>query len=128
MHFQGKHMSPDSAALITTTCLEFPGEGFLFPAALPNVLLSLSGLPTRLSSAGDPSGQGLGSKINVRVLAAQSCLILCDLMAFSPPGFSVHGISQARIMQWVAISFSRGSSQPRDQTQVSHIAGRFFTA
>ena len=96
MHFQGKHMSPDSAALITTTCLEFPGEGSLFPAALPNVLLSLSGLPTRLSSAGDPSGQGLGSKINVRVLAAQSCLILCDLMAFSPPGFSVHGISQGK--------------------------------
>ena len=89
---------------------------------------SLRDLPTSLSSAGDPSGQGLGSKISVRVLAAQSCLILCDLMDFSPPGFSVHGISQARIMEWVAISLSRGSSRPRDQTQVSHIAGRFFTA
>ena len=44
-----------------------------------------------------------------------------------PPGSPVHGISQARILEWVAISSSRGSSQPRDWTQVSHIAGRFFT-
>ena len=50
----------------------------------------------------------------------------CDPMDFSPPGSSVHEISQARILEWVAISFSRGSSQPRDQTQVSCIAGRFF--
>ena len=58
---------------------------------------------------------------------AQSCPTLCDLMDCSPPGSSVHGISQARILEWVAISFSRGSSQPRDQTQVYLIAGRFFT-
>ena len=45
----------------------------------------------------------------------------------NPPGSSVCGIFQARILEWVAISFSRGSSQPRDQTQVSFIAGRFFT-
>ena len=45
----------------------------------------------------------------------------------SLPGSSVHGISQAGILKWVAISFSRGSSQPRDQTQVSCIAGKFFT-
>ena len=44
----------------------------------------------------------------------------------SPPSSSVHGILQARILEWVAISFSRGSSQPRDRTQVSHIAGRCF--
>ena len=45
-----------------------------------------------------------------------------------PPAFSVHGILQAtRILKWVAIPFSRGSSQPRDRTWVSHIAGRFFT-
>ena len=56
----------------------------------------------------------------------QSCLTLCDPMDCSPPG-SVHGILQARILEWVAISFSRGSSQPRDRTQVSRIAGRFFT-
>ena len=47
-------------------------------------------------------------------------------MDCSLPGFSVHGISQARILEWVA-SFSRVSSQPRDQTRVSHIAGKFFT-
>ena len=43
------------------------------------------------------------------------------------PGSSVHGILQARVLEWVAISFSRGSSQPRDQAQVSCIAGRRFT-
>ena len=47
-------------------------------------------------------------------------------MDWSPPGSSVHGILQARILEWVAISFSRVSSQPRDQTQVSHIRGRCF--
>ena len=45
----------------------------------------------------------------------------------SLPGSSVHGILQARRLEWVAIPFSRGSSRPRDQTQVSHILGRFFT-
>jgi len=48
-------------------------------------------------------------------------------MDCSPPGSSIYGILQARILEWVAILISRGSSQPRDQTQVSHIAGRFFT-
>jgi len=46
----------------------------------------------------------------------------------SPPGSSVHRVLQARILEWVAIPFSRGSSQPRDQTQVSYIAGRFRKA
>ena len=45
----------------------------------------------------------------------------------SPPGSSIHGIFQARILKWVAISFSRGSSRPRNQTQVSHTAGGLFT-
>ena len=54
---------------------------------------------------------------------AQSCLTLCDPMDCSPPGSPVHGIFQARILERVAIPFSRGSSQPRDQTQVSCIAG-----
>ena len=54
---------------------------------------------------------------------AQSCPTLCDPMDCSPPGSSVHGILRARILEWVAISFSRGSSRPRDQTQVSRIAG-----
>ena len=56
----------------------------------------------------------------------QSCLTLCHLVDCSPPGSSVHGILEARILEWVAISFPRGSSQPRDRTQVSRIAGRRF--
>ena len=60
------------------------------------------------------------------VLVAQSCLTLCDQVS-SPPGFSVHGILQARLLERVAISFSRGSSKPRDQTQVSCTASRFFS-
>ena len=56
-----------------------------------------------------------------------SCVQLCNPMDCSPPGSSVHGILQARILEWVAISFYRGSSQSRDWSQVSCIAGRFFT-
>ena len=52
-------------------------------------------------------------------LVTKSCLTLCNLMDCRPPGTSVHGISQARILKWVVISFSRASSQPRDRTQVS---------
>ena len=58
---------------------------------------------------------------------ARSCPTLCDPMDGSLPGSTVHGILQARILEWAAISFSRGSSQPRDQTQVSCIADRRFT-
>ena len=60
----------------------------------------------------------------------KSCLTLCDPMEYSLPGSSVHGISPARIQEWIAISFSRGSSWPRDQTHVSCvscIADGFFT-
>ena len=57
---------------------------------------------------------------------AQSCLTLCDPVDCSLPSFSVHGILQARILEWVTISFSRGSSCPRHQTQVSRIGGRRF--
>ena len=56
-------------------------------------------------------------------LVAKLCLTLCDPMDWRLPGSSVHGISQARILQWVAISFSRGSSQPGDLTQLSCIIG-----
>ena len=61
------------------------------------------------------------------VLVAQSCPTLCIPMDCSSPGSSVHEIFQAMILEWVAVSFSRGSSQPRDRTQVSCTAGRFFT-
>ena len=61
------------------------------------------------------------------VLVAQSCPTPCDPTDCSPPGYSVHGILQARVLEWTAIPFSRGSSWPRDQTRASCIAGRFFT-
>ena len=57
----------------------------------------------------------------------QSCPTLCDPMDYSLQGSSVHGIYQARILEWVAISFSRGSSQPRDWAWVSCTAGRLLT-
>ena len=59
----------------------------------------------------------------MKVKVTHSCLTLRDPMAYL-----VHGILQARILEWTAIPFSRGSSQPRDRTQVSHIAARFFTS
>ena len=65
--------------------------------------------------------------LKVKELVAQSCPTLGDPMDCSPPGTSVHGTLQARMLQWVAMSSSRGSSRLRDQTQVSRIAGRFFT-
>ena len=77
-------------------------------------------------------------KLNIRILydtlipllwvseVAQSCPTLCNMMDGSPPGSSVHGILQARILEWVAISFFKGPSRHRDRTQVSHIGDRHF--
>ena len=59
----------------------------------------------------------------VKVKVAQSCLTLCD-----PMNYRVHGILQTVILEWIAVLFSRGSSQPRDPTHVFCIAGRFFTS
>ena len=58
----------------------------------------------------------------MKVKVTLFCLTLCD-----PMDYTVHGILQARILEWVAFTFSRGSSQPWDRTQVSRIAGGFFT-
>ena len=61
----------------------------------------------------------------------QLCSTLCNPVNRSPPGSSIHGILQARILEWVAIPSSKGSSRPRNQTYVSCnscTAGRFFTA
>ena len=62
-------------------------------------------------------------KVKMKVKVTQSCLTLCD-----PMGYTVQGILQARILEWGAFPSSRGSSQPRDQTQASRIAGEFFTS
>ena len=75
----------------------------------------------RLKSTG--SGGIMRSESEVKVKVAQLCLTLCD-----PMDYTVHGVLQARIPGWVAFPFSRRSSQPRDRTQVSCIAGRFFTS
>ena len=64
---------------------------------------------------------GKFSLLNHKLKAIQSCLTLCN-----PMDYTVHGILQARILEWGAFSFSRGSHQPRDRTQVSCTAGRFF--
>ena len=66
-------------------------------------------------------------KVKGKVLVAQSCPIFCDHVDYSLPGSSLHGIFQARILEWVAIPFSKESFWPRGQTWVSCIAGRFFT-
>ena len=68
--------------------------------------------------------------ISVSCVYAQSCQTLHDPVDCSPPGFSVHGVFHAKILEWVAISTSRGYSPPRARTQVSCtycIAGGFFT-
>ena len=67
-------------------------------------------------------------KSTYKVLVTQLCPIVCDFMDYSPQSSFVHGILQERIMEWIAIPFSKGSSLPRDWTQMSYIAGRFFTS
>ena len=64
--------------------------------------------------------------VKVKVLVTKLCLTLCNPTDWSLPGSAVHGISQAGILEWVAIPFFRRSAQPRDQTLVFHIAGGFF--
>ena len=66
-------------------------------------------------------------KVKSESEVAQSCPTLCDPMVCSLSGFSIHGIFQARVLEWIAISFSRGSSRPRNRTWVSRIAGIRFT-
>ena len=91
---------------------------FLFFLIFRSILLFVSFPPTYKQLLIFPTVCESESEI------VQSCLTLCRPHA---PGSSVHGILQARVLEWVAISFSRGSSQPRDQTQVSHLAGSPFT-
>ena len=67
------------------------------------------------------------NNVKVKVLVTQLCLILCDPMDCSPPGSSVHGILHVRALEWISISFSRGSSPLKDWTWVSHILDRLFT-
>jgi len=73
---------------------------------------------------GEVLGNERSSSLEIKwseVKVTQLCLTTCDPMVYT-----VHGILQAKILEWVTFLFSRGSSQPRDRTEVSHIAGRFF--
>ena len=86
---------------------------WIFPTQeLNQGLLHCRWIPYQLSYQGSP-----------RVKVAQSCPTLCV-----PKDYTVHRVLQARIQEWAAFPFSRGSSQPRDRPQVSHITGGFFTS
>ena len=106
-----RQSAPESALETTAGLHRFAQELGLDPrqSAPESVLESTAGLHTS------------------RCVCAQLCLTLCGPMDCSPPGSSVHGISQARILEWIAIFFFRKSSQPGDQALVSCNAGRFFT-
>ena len=100
--------------------------------ASADVLLYPFGLPSSLHCCVNIK-DSVSCKLYIRITVvwsevkvAQSCPTLCDPVDCSLPGSSVHGILQTR-MEWVTVPFSRGYSRPRDQTQVSYIAGRFFT-
>ena len=86
-----------------------------------------TGEPGELPSMGSHRVGHNRSNLAAKAADTQTCLAVCVPMDCSPRGSSVHGIFQARILEWVAISFSRGYSPPRDQTWVLCIAGRFFT-
>ena len=80
-------------------------------------------LVVRLVKLGSRRSIFLALEYPAKVKDTQSCPTLCD-----PMDYRANGILQARILKWVAFPFFRASSQPRDQTQVSGIAGRFFTS
>ena len=123
-------------------------------AAAAAAAKSLQSCPTLCDSIdSSPPGSSVHGILQARILdwvaisfsnacmhakSLQSCPTLCNPMDSSPPGPSVHGTCQARILEWIAMPFSKGSSLPRDRTQVSRIepetvmspalAGRFFAA
>ena len=112
---------------------------FHFHALEKDMVTHSSVLAWRIPGIGEPGGlSSMGSHRvrhnwsdlaaeRVKVKVPQSCLTLCDPMDCSRPGSSIHGILQARTLDWVAVPFSRGFSQPRNRTQVSFVAVRFFT-
>ena len=95
-----------------------------FPGPIAHSALVIDSLPAACVSflswalIDSKSNSTLLPMIGLNVACAQSCLTLWDPVTCSPPGSLVHGVSQARILEWVAISSFRGSSQPREQTQV----------
>ena len=109
----------------------------IFPYCSSAVFLKLNSDLMKWCSCLKPSSKKIKNKkikpssrsllYYVCLLVAQSCLTICNTLDCSLPRSYIHVISQARILEWLAIPFSRGSSRSRDQTQVSCIAGRLFT-
>ena len=141
MHDQGEIKATKMSPLRLTCSLALPSSHmdrkwrrFLrfqcsYPPRKPDpvMVLSLASWIRNSSSDGEWAGV-LASSFSQCVLVTQSCPTLCNPVDCSPPGSSVHGILQARILEWVAIPFSRGSSQPRDWTGISCIADGLFTS
>ena len=100
------------------------GLPFSLPGDLPDPELNSDLLHCRQTLYHWAAREAQISCLKLKVKIAQSCPILCC----DPMDYTVHGILQAKILEWGAFPFSRGSSQPRDQPQVSRIAGRFFTS
>ena len=115
----------DDRLLVEMSGVCFPDTPAADPRAGRQVLTKTSCPP--FPRKADLSFLSAGPLCPVLCLVTQSYPTLCDPVDCSPPGSSVMGILQAGIVEWVTMLFSRGSSQPRDQTQVSCIAGRFFT-
>ena len=100
---------------------------FIFHLRFPVKIVSSLSLLFLVSSIRKPSGflkceVIIAKSFHVWAKSPQTCPTLCDPMDYSLPGSSVQGILQARILEWVAISSSRGSSQPRDQTYISYVS------
>ena len=96
-------------------------------SACLKVLVFLPAVLIPACASSSPEFLMMSSACAVLCLVPQSHLTLCDPVDCSPPGSSVHGILQARILEWVAMPSSRESRQPRNRTQISCIAGGFFT-
>ena len=118
---------------------QMPKQPSVCEGQLPYLWLSLTSIHHThylkpYSKPGCPSGPfTAGEQVLAELLiggseseVVQSCLTLWDPMDCSPPGSSIHGIFQARVLEWVVISLSRGSSLPRDRTRVSRIVSRHF--
>ena len=114
---------------MTVASAEFPLlvvlTRFLGPTMGCVILIAQAGSKEDMEEEGDASVKALSLRMRV-CSVTQSCPILCDPLDCSLPGFSVRGILQARILEWVAISFSMGSSQPRNQTDVTCIGRRIL--
>ena len=105
--------------------LPFPSPGDLSNPGFKPGSPALQAEPLPSEPPGKPTHTHTHTHTHSEVV--QSCPTLCDPMDCSLPGSSIHGIFQARVLEWVVMPSSRTSSQPRDQAQVSHITGGFFT-